>query len=465
MASRVLLLSVNEYGFPYPVFPLGVAQVEAALREAGHETRLVDFSMGRPDIGALVGEFGPDFVGISLRNIDDAMIGRRETFFGALTELTAELRRHTRAPVVLGGSGFSIFPELLLARSGADFGIQGEGESQFLALIGAVRGGGDVGAVSGLVYWREGRVVANPRTRVEAPDRIPRAFRRPEMVAHYLRVSSMLNVQTQRGCALQCVYCTYPLLEGRRYRRRPAEEVAEEMAEMAAMGARYAFVVDSVFNTSEGHVSEICEALIRRGTGLKWCCFLRPQRVGRGLMRLMARAGLAHVEFGSDSFSDPVLEAYGKGLTFGDIEEASGAARAEGVEHAHFLICGGPGETAETLEETVRRADAMRGAVLMARAGMRVYPGTPLYGQLARGGTGGMPAELLEPYYQLAEGMTAEGVLGRLRRAAAESPNWIVDDPPPVYHRLAERLRRKGVVGPLWSYAALLQRIGNVAAG
>ena len=81
-------------------------------------------------------EFQPDFVGISLRNIDDVLIRQREKFYDELAPFTATIRQHSQAPVVLGGSGFSIFPEKLLALTGADYGIAGEGEPGILALAG-----------------------------------------------------------------------------------------------------------------------------------------------------------------------------------------------------------------------------------------------------------------------------------------------------------------------------------------
>ena len=143
----------------------------------------------------------------------------------------------------------------------------------------------------------------------------------------------MLNLQTQRGCAHVCTYCTYPVIEGHTSRRRPPEVVAEEMAQIEAAGARYVFIVDSIFNSSPAHVVETCEALLRRKLAVRWGCFLRPQGLTPELMRLMARAGLAHIEFGSDSFCDPVLAAYAKQLTFEDILRSSKLAKAEGIDY------------------------------------------------------------------------------------------------------------------------------------
>lgn len=463
MGGNVLLVSVNQYDFPYPVFPLGLAQLEEKLRCDGYMTRLVDWNVDEQTVEQVVRDFQPDWVGISLRNIDDVLIQRRKTFFGRLKSLCAEVRQTCSAPIVLGGSGFSIFPEQLLDLSGADFGVQGEGEQAFPRLMETVRTGGDPGTVPGLVYRRDGKVRVNPRTETLAGDEIVAPAVVERLGRFYLERSSMMNIQTQRGCALHCCYCTYPLLEGRSYRRRPAGMVADELERLEGSGAKYVFLVDSVFNTSAEHVTRICEEIVARGLRLSWCCFLRPKGLTRELMRLMAGAGLRHIEFGSDSLCDSVLAEYGKRLTFEDILESSELARAEGIDFAHYLICGGPGETYETLQTSFERSRRLAGATMMARVGMRVYPGTPLHARLLR--ERGTPPDLLEPYYYLSPEVSEQGVFDALRGMAGEMPNWVFQDPPAAYFAMAERLRARGVVGPLWSYFSIMQRLGGVVSG
>ena len=126
MPSRVLLISANGYEVPYAVFPLGLAQVNAALRAAGHETRWMDCLADAAPIEQTLAEFQPDLIGVSLRNIDDVAFRKRDTLYGTLFKLCERIRLCSTARIVVGGSGFSIFPERLLERSGADFGIQGE---------------------------------------------------------------------------------------------------------------------------------------------------------------------------------------------------------------------------------------------------------------------------------------------------------------------------------------------------
>ncbi len=458
MSHKVLLLSANRCTAPDPVFPLGLTCLSAALREAGYETCWLDVQVDKDALEHTIAEFCPDVVGISLRNVDDVLIRKQETYFGDLAALVRRVRAARPCPVIVGGSGFSLFPQRLLELSGADFGIQGEGETGFMALLKALEDAGDFANVPGLVHRSAAKIVVNRQTPGPLSSPIRTADRPTRIVSHYLRTSGMLNVQTQRGCEHSCCYCTYPLIEGRAHRRRPPEEIAEDFAQIEAQGARYAFIVDSIFNSSPRHVVETCEAILQRGLAIKWGCFLRPQGVTPELMVLMQRAGLAHAEFGADSFCDAVLADYGKRFTFEDVLAASEAAHSAGVDYCHFLICGGPGETPATLEEGYRNSLRLPGAILLAVVGMRIYPGTALHRRALREESITRDTDLLPPAYYLAPGLTMDAVFAQLRGFAQRSPNWIVGDPVPEYTRLVERLRSRGVAGPLWSYFALLQR-------
>lgn len=227
---------------------------------------------------------------------------------------------------------------------------------------------------------------------------------------------------------------------------------------MVQSGARYVFVVDSLFNSSEAHVMETCEAILRRGVKLKWGCFLRPQGLTEEQMSLMARAGLSHIEFGSDSFSDTVLEAYQKQFQFEDIRFSAELAARSRVEQCHFLILGGPGETEDTLNETLENGRRLPEVVVLPIVGMRVYPGTPLYRRALKEGVISTNTDLLEPFHYVAPTLSSEFITSRLQEYVRSNANWIIGEPPQSFHELVGRLRQRGVVGPLWTYFAMLQR-------
>jgi radical SAM superfamily enzyme YgiQ (UPF0313 family) len=459
MPGKVLLVSTNRCNSPYPVFPLGLACLEAALRPRGYQIAWLDQQADTRSVSDVIESFQPDFVGISLRNIDDLVIKRRQTFVDSVKEFIMEIRRTCAAPLILGGSGFSIFPDVLLRELEADFGIQGEGEASFPALLRALEERTDCSHVPGLVYRRGNTIIANPSQRLNMAE-LPSASRPDLIMDYYIRETGMMNVQTQRGCSCHCDYCTYPLIEGARFRHRPGEAVAEELAELEQRGVKYAVFVDSIFNSSPKHLHEVCEAILRRNLKLRWTCFLRPTGLTSEMARLMARAGLAHAEFGTDSFCDSVLAACGKRFTFDDVLQSHNLLRAAKVDCCHFLISGGPGETRETLEEGFNNSLHLKEAAILALVGMRVYPGTSLHSRLRHERSIPSDDELLQPYYYISGGLTESELFERLEDFVRRSPNWIVGDPPLRYVEFAARLRSRGVLGPLWSYWCAAQRLG-----
>jgi radical SAM superfamily enzyme YgiQ (UPF0313 family) len=465
MPSRVLLISANRCSVPEKVFPLALTYLQAALRREGHVCRWLDLLEQPERLEEALRGFQPEVVAISVRNIDDVVIRKRETFFDDLPGVCAAIRRLAGSRIVVGGSGFSIFPEPLLRLSGADFGIAGEGEESLARLVRCLEQGGGYEDIPGLVYRRGETIQVNPPENRPFAVAVGEEDRPAEVADAYLKSCGVLNVQTQRGCACRCCYCTYPVIEGRAHRRRPPEQVAEEFARIVARKARYAFIVDSVFNSSARHVEEICEAILRRGIKLSWGCFLRPQGLTPELMKLMARAGLSHVEFGSDSFCDEVLAAYGKGFSFEEVRRSTELAMAEQVDCCHFLIAGGPGETEATLQRSFDNSASLGRSTILAVVGMRIYPGTALHQRALAEGVVAPEDDLLAPRYYVAPGLDSDRVFERLRDQARRSPGWVAGDPVPAYTRLVERLRQRGVVGPLWSYFSVIQRLWPQAGG
>jgi len=89
---------------------LGVAFPNSALRRAGHDTPWADILAGGESIETILTRYQPDVVGISVHNIDDVIIRKRETLFDNLLFLVETVRHNIKCPVVVGASGFSISP-------------------------------------------------------------------------------------------------------------------------------------------------------------------------------------------------------------------------------------------------------------------------------------------------------------------------------------------------------------------
>jgi len=132
---KILLISANTITAPYPVYPLGLDYVARAV-EDNHQVKLADMNSLRDDehLKEIIEGFSPDILGISLRNIDNTDVVDPTGFIGTYRKLIQKIRGYSNASIVLGGSGFTIFPEKILDSLNADYGIIGEGERLALLL-------------------------------------------------------------------------------------------------------------------------------------------------------------------------------------------------------------------------------------------------------------------------------------------------------------------------------------------
>ncbi len=449
---KVLLVSANTLTAPYPVYPLGLDHVAAALRP-DHAVRVADLNPlgGNGALGRAVADFAPDVVGLSLRNIDNTDAADPRSFVDRYREIAETVRRNTSAPLILGGSGFTLFPAELMKALAADYGIVGEGERLKPFLDRLDRGRDPKGSEGPEAL--EGVIAAGGRNGPAAPWNGAfhrRATPAGDQVRYYLDRGGMLNLQTKRGCPFRCVYCTYPHIEGRRMRPIPPEEVARTAMALQRAGARYLFITDSAFNADEDHSLAVARAFRAAGLSIPWGGFFMPIRPPDGYYADLAAAGLSHVEFGTESLSDRVLESYGKPFKTADALAAHRQSVAAGIPVAHYLLPGGPGETPETLEKTLSTVDKLAGAVLFFFCGMRIYPHTKLYEIALKEGRISSDRDLLAPVFYASPAISSSEIMGRIREKARGRANWIFGAGGEETARILARLYERGYTGPLW---------------
>lgn len=452
---RVLLVSANRMRFPYPVHPIGLDYVAGALAPA-HQVRILDLcplEEGEVEtaLAAAVREHTPGAVGISLRNVDSLDAVSLHAFVRDSRRVLEILRASTGAPLVLGGAGYTIFPAELLEVLAADWGVVGEGE-RARALFDALEARTDPTGLPGVL----GRGQRVPPPAPLAPDQ--RAVRAPATgnpsLGFYLARGGMLGIQTQRGCRLRCVYCTYPHIEGHTLRPFEPEAVLAEARMLEEAGARFLVVTDSVFNGSPEHALSVAEAFRRGGLRLPWGGFFAPTPPPPGFYERMREAGCTHAEFGTESLSDTVLPRLRKPFRRRDALGAHAAARAAGIHVAHFMALGGPGETAATLEETLDGCEELDGVPLFFFCGLRIYPGTELWEVAVREGQVGRDQNLLEPVFYQPPGLPVPAVAEAVQRRAAGRTSWIVGAGAELSNAAVSRLHARGRIGPLWEMLA-----------
>jgi radical SAM superfamily enzyme YgiQ (UPF0313 family) len=438
--SRVFLVATNTSVEPHPVYPLGMAVVAAALAGRGHEVRQFDFlASGRslPRLAEAVAGFDPDFVGLSLRNLDDCdSLAPGVSHLDVAREVVASLRGATRAPILVGGPAVSILPQEVLAYLGADHAVAGEGEAALGETLDALAAGEPVGPVVS-------------RAEPLSPADMVSPLWDPALVAFYGAQAGLVSYQTKRGCPHRCAYCSYPSLEGRSYRFRDPEAVADDLDRLVReQGAEKVFFTDSVFNDAQGQYLRVAEAMLARGLRVRWCALIRPQGIGRPEFALLRRAGLEAVEFGTDAASEHTLSALGKGFSFADVRLANRACVEEKLPAAHFVIFGGPGETNATVAEGLANLATLDHSVVFAFSGIRLLPGTPLLDRALAEGVVSREASLLTPAYYFSTDIEPEAMNRRIE-AAFRGRRDRIFPPAEGAERLAV-MRRFGFRGILW---------------
>jgi radical SAM superfamily enzyme YgiQ (UPF0313 family) len=446
---KILLISANTLKTPYPVYPIGLDHVAASIH-ARHRVCIEDLNvLGEPaGLAERIHEFEPDLIGLSLRNIDNTDTTDPVGFIGGYRGIMETVRRTSRAPVVLGGSGFTLFPRRVLVELEADFGIVGEGERLNL-LIDALEAGRNPRGLAGVITRHDETA---PFPAPWTGRRKPRPDYPPTHLAWYLRHGAMLNLQTKRGCPFRCIYCTYPLIEGHKLRLVAPDEAAQTAVALEGAGARYLYITDSSFNADIDHSLEVARAFQKAGLTIPWGAFFTPLNMPHGYFDTLVAAGLKHVEFGTDSLSASMLKSYGKPFTSAQALAAHDAALAAGCHVAHYFLLGGPDETLQTVDETLAHIDTLRKTVLFFFCGMRVYPHTALFKQCTATGRLDARADLLEPMFYHADTIDDEAIQQRVVQKAAGRANWVVGAGGQATAAILERMHAKGFVGPLWEY-------------
>jgi len=401
---KVLLVQSPLGGGEQPVFPLGLACLKAAL--FGHTVRIFDANLSTQplrELESVIAGFGPEVVGISLRNIDSTN-KRKEVFYYAYLKDAIDMITHrTRAKVVIGGSGFSMFAEEIMAdEARIDYGVFLEGEAAFPELLDNLEAPERVRSV----YYRRDGAVRFTGVR-EQVDLDAVALPSREAVAAYdsRRYPDAVGVETKRGCVLDCMYCIYGFLNGKALRLRTPERVVDEIESLVRDHAVASFTfVDSVFNIPRRHAEAICRELVRRNLRVRWSAWFNERGLTREFVELARAAGCRNIILSPDAFSEETLRRLGKNIRTEDILAAHALLKGlDGVEVSYNFFKNPPGQTLSTalslLRFTLRAKKEMGSRVHFEFSSMRVEPHTKLHAVALEEGLVGKGETLLFPRY------------------------------------------------------------------
>jgi radical SAM superfamily enzyme YgiQ (UPF0313 family) len=243
--------------------------------------------------------------------------------------------------------------------------------------------------IEGLV-WRDGdEVVVNPdRPFIRNLDDLPlprhdllplQKYRAPLVRGPYA------FVVTSRGCPGGCSFCIKHVSYGRSVRVRSPESVLGELESLIRLGVRDVHMYADLFTVSRQQVVGLCELILERELRLRWTCNSRVDFVDPEMLRLMGQAGCWMISWGIESGSEDVLRRARKGIALEQVEQALRWARQAGIRNWGYFIIGLPGETEETIQETIRFAKQLPLDLALFHIAAP-YPGSPLFFEVVEKG-------------------------------------------------------------------------------
>ncbi len=388
---NVALINTNR--IKPPIAPIGLDYVAEALSAACHTVSVLDLCWSEDQEEAVKSFFASasfSLVGLSLRNTDDCAFTSKQSFLGDFAQAVAAVRKHTDAILVMGGAGFSVMPESVLSRTqgngnqnGPTVGVWGEGEFAIVELANRLARGETWSNVPNLVV-RQGESWVRNLPSFPSLEKLPPMTRSWFDNQRYFREGGQAGIETKRGCNRACIYCADPVSKGNRIRLRPPDLIANELENLQSQGIDHIHTCDSEFNLPESHGMDVCRQIVRRRLGdrLRWYAYCSPAPFSRELAQLMRQAGCVGINFGVDSGDSHILNRLGRRYGPEEILSTAHLCREVGITVMFDLLVGGPGESEQSIInsiELIKRAGPDQTGISV---GLRIYPGTPLWQQL-----------------------------------------------------------------------------------
>jgi radical SAM superfamily enzyme YgiQ (UPF0313 family) len=357
--------------------PVGLAYIAAFLKREGVDAHVLDASaFPWTQLTKILKEKSPSIVGITCWTQE-----RGQSF--RMARLVRDVLPH--AKVIFGGHHASALPRQIFARFSADAVVIGEGEQTMLELVRAMLDRKDLETVKGIGYRRDDAVViTEPREFTADLDKFPYPSYSDFDLDDYLGIPDLegkaASLMTSRGCPYQCVFCSAGSFWKRRWRPRSPENVLGELSFLYhEHNVRNFSFFDDNFMVKKERAIDICKGIIARKLDIRWVASSHVAHIDEDLLEWMRKSGCFRIDFGIESGSPKVLHHMKKGQTVAQIERTFGLVHASGIHPRAYLIVGCPGETKETIDETLSLMKKIRPYDSRTAEIILVFPGTQLY--------------------------------------------------------------------------------------
>ncbi|MBM3245182.1 MAG: B12-binding domain-containing radical SAM protein [Candidatus Omnitrophica bacterium] len=337
----------REFGvFP----PLGLAYAAAINEQAGNKSIIIDANAEKlklSDVLSRLRQFKPDMLGFLLTAYG---------FFDALPWVRF-LKKETGLPVLAGNVLCNMYPETIMRYPEFDYLIIGPATESLPLLVDRIKKSQNLGGISGVAWRCDGKVViVNPATFKEDFSKLPFPARHLLPNHRYHAIMSKRKnytiMITSKGCDSKCTFCH---IHGIPVSFRPEEMVVAEMEECyLKFGIREMDIFDPSFTMKRERVFKICEGIIKKGIDIHWACRTRVDQVDQELLNIMSKAGCKRILYGIESGVDDNLRKMQKGIIVNQAKRAVDLTKKANIKSLGFFMLGVPGETTETLNQTIR---------------------------------------------------------------------------------------------------------------
>jgi len=332
-----------------PSPPLGLAFLAGALEAAGVEVRILDFAVfpySKKMVEETLEEFSPHMVGATAVTM---------TFNQAVQVLEDVKSLDPQIPTVMGGPHVTFCArETMESHPCVDIIALGEGEKTIVDLAGEADRERRWNRVQGVVFRnRSGIQSTGVKETLLDINSLPLPARHLLPLARYRSLRMPLTMTTSRGCPFKCIFCVGRSMVGARVRYRNSQDVVTELEMLSRLGFHQINIADDLFTANKAHCLAICDEILKRGLKTKWTSFSRVDTVSREVLSKMKEAGCYMMSFGVESANPGILRTIRKGILLEQVLEAVTLCReAEIIPHFSFIL-GLPGETPQTLDETI----------------------------------------------------------------------------------------------------------------
>jgi radical SAM superfamily enzyme YgiQ (UPF0313 family) len=365
--------------------------IGSLLRQAGHTVTGLDMPYFTFDqaLDRLAAQ-QPDVVGMS------CWTGAHQVLLALARGIKA---RMPQTRVVFGGHHATLFWRQLLERfPEVDAVILGEGEKPLPVLLQAWEEGGEPEGVPGIAYRKNGEArCTGMAVRLTNLDELPfpafDLFHISRDVGTEVRYGAKQHpgkdrrivTLASRGCPFQCTFC----VDGKFYTKAISRDPKLVVDEIELLNREYRVGLfefsDMTFTLAQKRTAALCEEILRRGLSVSWQAMSRVNCVSPQLLRLMKEAGCYSISFGVETGSPELLDRIHKAITREQIEEAFHKAHEAGLSTVMLLMVGNPGESDQTINETIDLIYETRPTQIDVSI-YQVYPGSATYNELSAAG-------------------------------------------------------------------------------